>query len=64
MKVKSGRMSRTMDEMTQHNAALVEETNASIEKTEHQASELDRIVDIFVIEDVDGPAARRVARAA
>ena len=38
---------RTMDEMTQHNAALVEETNAAIEQTEAQASELDRIVDIF-----------------
>jgi methyl-accepting chemotaxis protein len=38
---------RQMDEMTQHNAALVEETNAAIEQTESQASELDRIVDIF-----------------
>ena len=40
---------RQMDEMTQHNAALVEETNAAIEQTEAQANELDRIVDIFVI---------------
>jgi methyl-accepting chemotaxis protein len=40
---------RTMDEMTQHNAALVEETNAAIEQTEAQASELDRIVDVFQI---------------
>ena len=47
---------RQMDEMTQHNAALVEEINASIEQTEHQASELDRIVDVFTLEDV--PAAR------
>ncbi|KRA44777.1 methyl-accepting chemotaxis protein [Devosia sp. Root635] len=38
---------RQMDEMTQHNAALVEETNAAIEQTEAQASELDRIVDVF-----------------
>jgi len=38
---------RTMDEMTQHNAALVEEINASIEQTEAQASELDRVVDVF-----------------
>ena len=52
---------RQMDEMTQHNAALVEETNAAIEQTESQASELDRIVDIFVIDEV---ASRRVARAA
>ena len=40
-----------MDEMTQHNVALVEETNAAIEQTEAQASELDRIVDIFRVED-------------
>ena len=30
---------RQMDEMTQHNAALVEQTNAAIEQTEAQASE-------------------------
>jgi methyl-accepting chemotaxis protein len=41
---------RTMDEMTQHNAALVEQMNASLERTESQASELDRIVDIFALE--------------
>ena len=62
---------RTMDEMTQHNAALVEQTNAAIEQTEAQASELDRIVDIFAIENApaERPAARpapapRAARAA
>jgi len=38
---------RQMDEMTQHNAALVEETNAAIEQTEAQATDLDRIVEIF-----------------
>ena len=48
---------RQMDEMTQHNAALVEEINASIEQTESQAGELDRIVDVFNIEDAR--AARR-----
>jgi methyl-accepting chemotaxis protein len=42
---------RQMDEMTQHNAALVEEINASIEQTESQASELDRIVDVFTIDE-------------
>ena len=42
---------RTMDEMTQHNAALVEQTNAAIEQTEGQASELDRVVEIFTIEE-------------
>jgi len=41
---------RQMDEMTQHNAALVEEVNAAIEQTENQASELDRIVDVFAID--------------
>jgi len=40
---------RTMDEMTQHNAALVEEINAAIEQTEAQATELDRIVDVFAV---------------
>ncbi len=40
---------RQMDEMTQHNAALVEQTNAAIEQTEGQANELDRIVEVFVV---------------
>jgi methyl-accepting chemotaxis protein len=38
---------RQMDEMTQHNAALVEEINAAIEQTEGQAIQLDGIVDVF-----------------
>jgi len=50
---------RTMDEMTQHNAALVEEINAAIEQTETQASELDRIVDIFAIGDEAAPVHRQ-----
>ncbi len=41
---------RQMDEMTQHNAALVEETNAAIEQTESQANDLDSIVDRFVVD--------------
>ena len=41
---------RILDTMTQHNAALVEETNASLEQAEGQAIELDRIVDGFVVE--------------
>ena len=41
---------RQMDEMTQHNAALVEETNAAIEQTEGQAAELDQIVGAFVLD--------------
>jgi len=55
---------RTMDEMTQHNAALVEETNAAIEQTEAQASELDRIVDVFIIEESHGMATRAQAEVA
>ncbi|MET3899160.1 methyl-accepting chemotaxis protein [Devosia sp. UYZn731] len=41
---------RQMDEMTQHNAALVEQTNAAIEQTEAQANELDGIVDVFKLD--------------
>ena len=55
---------RTMDEMTQHNSALVEETNAAIEQTEAQASELDRIVDIFRLDQGPETAARAPAPAA
>ena len=40
---------RQLDEMTQHNAALVEQTNAAIEQTEGQVVELDRVVDVFVL---------------
>ncbi|HEY9012088.1 MAG TPA: methyl-accepting chemotaxis protein, partial [Devosia sp.] len=41
---------RTLDEMTQHNAALVEETNAAIEQTEAQATELDGVIATFAKE--------------
>ncbi|MEO8684915.1 MAG: methyl-accepting chemotaxis protein, partial [Devosia sp.] len=51
---------RQMDEMTQHNAALVEEMNAAIEQTEQQAAELDAIVDIFTV-DAPVQARRRAA---
>ncbi|GLQ54246.1 methyl-accepting chemotaxis protein [Devosia nitrariae] len=57
---------RQMDEMTQHNAALVEQTNAAIEQTEEQASELDRIVDIFAIDGrrkAKAPAMREARKA-
>ena len=54
---------RQMDEMTQHNAALVEQTNAAIEQTEAQASELDRIVAVFRTgQEVAEPAAIAPAR--
>ena len=41
---------RQMDEMTQHNAALVEQTNAAIEQTEGQASRVDTLIDVFVVD--------------
>jgi methyl-accepting chemotaxis protein len=47
---------RTLDEMTQHNAALVEQTNAAIEQTEAQAAELDRIIAVFTVADTPEPA--------
>jgi methyl-accepting chemotaxis protein len=40
---------RQLDEMTQHNSALVEETNAAIEQTEAQANELDRVIGVFTV---------------
>jgi methyl-accepting chemotaxis protein len=40
---------RQMDEMTQHNVALVEETNAAIEQTEAQVTSLDEIVASFTL---------------
>ncbi len=46
---------RQMDEMTQHNAALVEQINASIEQTETQAVALDDIVDVFRIDGHSEP---------
>jgi methyl-accepting chemotaxis protein len=49
---------RTLDEMTQHNAALVEETNAAIEQTEAQASELDKVVEVFRVAE-EGRAPQR-----
>ncbi|MCF1743739.1 methyl-accepting chemotaxis protein [Paradevosia shaoguanensis] len=55
---------RQMDEMTQHNAALVEETNAAIEQTEAQASELDRVVDVFTIGQSAAPGHHEARRRA
>ena len=48
---------RLMDEMTQHNAALVEETNAAIEQTEAQAHELDRVIGVFTLRRPPGALA-------
>tara|TARA_R110002020_G_scaffold10961_18_gene41648 strand:+ start:1077 stop:3104 length:2028 start_codon:yes stop_codon:yes gene_type:complete len=55
---------RQMDEMTQHNAALVEEMNAAIEQTESQASKVDGIVEIFNVGKTGNTAARPAAPAA
>ncbi len=52
---------REMDEMTQHNAALVEEMNASIEQTESQTVALDNMVDVFRIDGVPEEASKRGA---
>jgi len=52
---------RQMDEMTQHNAALVEETNAAIEQTEAQATELDEVVAIFNLGGTSAPAVKAKA---
>ncbi|MDR3472536.1 MAG: methyl-accepting chemotaxis protein [Devosia sp.] len=55
---------RRMDETTQHNAALVEQTNAAIEQTEAQAVELDRIVERFQVTERGRPEALRPRPAA
>ena len=52
-----------LDKMNQHNVALVEETNASVEQAEYQAVELDRVVDIFTIDEEDAPAVELRRRA-
>jgi len=44
---------RTMDEMTQHNAALVDQNNATIQRAEAQAGELDAIVAAFRVDAGD-----------
>lgn len=51
---------RTLDEVTQHNAALVQQTHAAIEQTEAQTQALDRIVDIFQLDGAE-PADKRAA---
>lgn len=53
---------RTLDQMTQHNASLVEETNSVIAQTEGQTQALDRIVDVFRLdEDKQMPKQRAAA---
>lgn len=40
---------RLLDEMTQHNAALVEQTNAAIDQADAQVIELDRLIEVFKV---------------
>jgi methyl-accepting chemotaxis protein len=42
---------RMLEETTQHNSSLVDETNAAISTTELQVAEMDRLVDLFTIQD-------------
>jgi len=54
---------RQLDEMTQHNASLVEQTNAAIAQTDLQAGELDKVVGLFSIGTAPVAApVRRTAR--
>lgn len=53
---------KQVDEMTQHNAALVEETNAAIEQTEAQAVELDKIVEVFIVDEAPAQHAAAAQR--
>ena len=55
---------RQMDEMTQHNAALVEEMNASIEQTEGQAGKLDAIVETFTLDTASAGRTQKPPRTA
>ena len=55
---------RTLDQMTQHNASLVEQTNAVIEQTEGQTHALDMIVDVFTLAEAEAEAGGRGRRAA
>jgi methyl-accepting chemotaxis protein len=55
---------RTLDEMTQHNAALVEETNAAIEQTEQQTEELSKAVRVFTTSSAQADSGVRRRRAA
>jgi len=52
---------REMDQMTQHNAELVERLNASIARTEAEARTLDGLVDFFHVRKTAGTARKRVA---
>jgi len=48
---------RSMDEITQHNAALVEQNNAAIEQAEAQSTELDHIIEAFRLDQAGSASA-------
>ncbi len=54
---------RSMDEITQHNAALVEQLNGAIAQAESQSAEIDRLAEAFRLTGgpVPKPAARKAA---
>ena len=52
---------RQLEQMTQHNASLVEETNQALSTTEMQVAELDRLVDLF---NIGAAEERRLSAAA
>ena len=55
---------RHIEQMTQHNASLVEQTNAALAQTEVQARRLDEIVEIFQMPGSDGASTREAQRRA
>jgi methyl-accepting chemotaxis protein len=55
---------QSLEEMTQHDAGLVEETTIAVSNAERQVAEMDRLVDLFVIEQAvaaPAPAPKRTA---
>jgi methyl-accepting chemotaxis protein len=52
---------RRIDEITQHNAALVEETNAAVAQAQEQASTLDDAVRVFRLEGTPSARNQRAA---
>jgi len=52
---------KSLEEMTQHDAGLAEETSAAVSRAERQVAEMDRLVDLFVIAHADtSPMAPKV----
>lgn len=54
---------RDMDVATRHNVALVDQMNTAIEETEAQASNLDRIVEIFTLAETEPAPEKERSRA-